>query len=169
MPEVSGYLAPLLNQRKERGGRRRGFRRWRKGNEGIALDFGTGSGCLAVALAAKCPSAQIYAIDVSAEALEVARQNAARHGLAERIEFRRGDGFQAVPPEIRFDLIISNPPYIPSAEIETLQEEVRTHTYQPGRSICFITDGPKPREVFAADFRDRGATERPIAPPRRFA
>src|SRR5882724_13553089 len=41
------------------------------------------------------------------------------------------------------------------ANLLALQEEVRTHTYQPGRSICFITDGPKPREVFAADFRDR--------------
>jgi release factor glutamine methyltransferase len=92
-----------------------------------ALDFGTGSGCLAIALAAKCPAAQVQALDISAEALAVARANAARHGLAERICFLEGDGFAAVPAGAQFDLIISNPPYIPSAEIATLEPEVRDH------------------------------------------
>ena len=92
-----------------------------------ALDFGTGSGCLAIALASKCPTAQIHAIDVSPEALALARENAARHGLADRIQFRHGDGLAAVPAGMRFDLMISNPPYIPSAEIATLQPEVRDY------------------------------------------
>ena len=92
-----------------------------------ALDFGTGSGCLAIALASKCLAARVHALDVSAEALALARQNAARHGLAERIDFYEGDGFAAVLPGARFDLIISNPPYIPSAEIVKLQQEVRDH------------------------------------------
>lgn len=90
-----------------------------------ALDFGTGSGCLAVAIAAKCPQAQIMALDVSAEALAVALQNLARHGLEERVQLVQGDGFAALPTSARFDLIVSNPPYIPSAEIETLEPEVR--------------------------------------------
>ena len=98
-----------------------------------ALDFGTGSGCLAIALAHHCPTAQVQAIDVSSAALALARENAARHGLAGRIEFREGDGFAAVPAETQFDLIISNPPYIPSAEIATLQPEVRD--YDPGGAL----------------------------------
>ncbi len=89
------------------------------------LDFGTGSGCLAIALAAKCPTARIIALDVSAEALGIARQNAVRHGVADQIEFRPGDGFAALNSNERFDLLISNPPYIPSAEIPTLEPEVR--------------------------------------------
>jgi release factor glutamine methyltransferase len=92
-----------------------------------ALDFGTGSGCLAIALACKCPAAEVSAVDVSSEALALARQNAARHSLAERIHFRHGDGFAALPEGADFDLIISNPPYIPSEEIATLQPEVRDH------------------------------------------
>jgi len=98
-----------------------------------ALDFGTGSGCLAIALAHHCPAAQVQAIDVSPVALALARENAARHGLAGRIEFREGDGFAAVPAGTQFDLIISNPPYIPSAEIATLQPEVRD--YDPGGAL----------------------------------
>jgi|SRR6267378_4419687 len=90
-----------------------------------ALDFGTGSGCLAVTLAKNCSSVRICAVDVSAAALEVARENATRLGVGERVDFRNGDGFSALPQESRFVLIISNPPYIPSNEIETLQPEVR--------------------------------------------
>lgn len=90
-----------------------------------ALDLGTGSGCIAVALAVNCPDARVVATDVSPEALEVAKQNAARHGVSERVEFRCEDGFAALLAGTRFDLIVSNPPYIPSGEIESLQPEVR--------------------------------------------
>src|SRR6185295_2683266 len=90
-----------------------------------ALDFSTGSGCIAIALAAKCPVARITAVDVSADALALARENAARNGVAERIEFLPGDGFSALPAGAGFDLIVSNPPYIPSHEIASLQPEVR--------------------------------------------
>ena len=104
-----------------------------------ALDFGTGTGCIAVALAVKCPGAQIYATDISQEALDLAGQNAARHDAAGRIQFLRGDGFAALPGNILFDLIISNPPYIPSAEIQTLQPEVRDH--DPRRALDGGPDG----------------------------
>ena len=109
-----------------------------------ALDFCTGSGCIAIALAAKCPGAQIVATDISAYALALARENAARNNVADRIEFLQGDGFAALAvvgqasslfssstkkagkmPASLFDLIISNPPYIPSAEIAALEPEVR--------------------------------------------
>jgi release factor glutamine methyltransferase len=112
-----------------------------------ALDFGTGTGCIAIALAVKCPTAKITATDISADALALAKENALHHNVAEQIEFLQGDGFAAlterwgerprepgedmtndgspgVSPH-QFDLIISNPPYIPSAEIATLQPEVR--------------------------------------------
>ena len=90
-----------------------------------ALDFGTGTGCIAIALAAKCPNAKITALDVSAEALALARQNAALNQVAERIQLLQGDGFAALVNEAQFDLLISNPPYIASAEIETLEPEVK--------------------------------------------
>jgi release factor glutamine methyltransferase len=90
-----------------------------------ALDFGTGTGCIAIALAAKCPDAKIFATDISAEALALAKENAAKNKASERIEFLQGDGFAALETGAQFDLIISNPPYIPSAEIATLQPEVR--------------------------------------------
>lgn len=90
-----------------------------------ALDFGTGSGCLAIALAAKFPAAQVVALDISEAALAAARANAAQNQVAERIQFFCGDGFAALPEGTLFDLIVSNPPYIPTAEIATLQPEVR--------------------------------------------
>jgi len=104
-----------------------------------ALDFGTGSGCLAVALAVKCPSAQVHAADISSPALEVAHQNALRHGVAERIRFYEGNGFAALPPGLRFNLVVANPPYIPTADIDTLAPEVRD--YDPRLALDGGQDG----------------------------
>jgi release factor glutamine methyltransferase len=92
-----------------------------------ALDWGTGSGCLAIALAVRCPQARISAVEISREALDLAAQNAQLNGVAERIEWLHGDGFGAVPGGTRFDLIVANPPYIPTAEIPSLDPEVRDH------------------------------------------
>jgi release factor glutamine methyltransferase len=91
------------------------------------LDWGTGSGCLAVTLATRIPAADITAIDISPAALEMARRNARRHGVEPRIRFVLADGVEPLPPGPGFDLVVSNPPYIPSAEIATLQPEVRDH------------------------------------------
>jgi release factor glutamine methyltransferase len=96
------------------------------------LDFGTGSGCLAIALAAAVPAAEVHALDVSPAALTLARVNAAANGVADRITFYEGDGFAALGAagSLRpapFELIVTNPPYIPSAEIATLDPEVRDH------------------------------------------
>ncbi|HWC58184.1 MAG TPA: peptide chain release factor N(5)-glutamine methyltransferase, partial [Verrucomicrobiae bacterium] len=95
-----------------------------------ALDFGTGSGCLAIALAVKSPTAKIAALDISPDALALAQQNAAKNNVTDRIEFIQGDGFSGSgvsPVRTSFDLIISNPPYIPTAEIATLDPEVRDY------------------------------------------
>ncbi|WP_102411205.1 peptide chain release factor N(5)-glutamine methyltransferase [Beduinella massiliensis] len=86
------------------------------------LDVGTGSGALAVSIALACPKAEVTAVDVSADALCVARENAQRLGA--RVRFLHSDLFTALTDE-RFDLIVSNPPYIESGEMETLQREVR--------------------------------------------
>lgn len=104
-----------------------------------ALDYGTGSGCLAIALAANCPPARVEALDSSAEAIEIARQNADLHGLTTRVGFWVGDGFKALPPHLRFNLIISNPPYIPSGEIASLQPEVRD--FDPRAALDGGADG----------------------------
>ncbi|MEW6160165.1 MAG: peptide chain release factor N(5)-glutamine methyltransferase [Verrucomicrobiota bacterium] len=99
----------------------------RENDPPAALDFGTGSGCLAIAMATHCPRSRIVAIDLSTHALDVARRNAVLNRVENQIEFVLSNGFQSLPLDRRFDLIVSNPPYIPSAEIETLAPEVRNH------------------------------------------
>lgn len=96
------------------------------------LDFATGSGCLALALAMADPSAEVHALDISEAALTIARENAARVGAANRIQFHRGDGFAALHNNsnlghYQFDLIVTNPPYIPTEELASLEPEVRDH------------------------------------------
>jgi release factor glutamine methyltransferase len=119
--------------------------------DGRALDFGTGSGCIAIALAVKCPAAKIFALDVSPDALAVARQNAAANNVTEKIEFLQGDGFAALSKVSAFDLIISNPPYIPTAEIETLDPEVRD--FDPRGALDGGPDGLDFYRRFAAEAR----------------
>ena len=93
----------------------------------VVLDVGTGSGCLAVAVGVHAKETIVHALDVSPAALNMARANAERHGVADRITFHEGDALRALPSVGLFDVIVSNPPYIPSLEIESLQVEVRDH------------------------------------------
>jgi release factor glutamine methyltransferase len=104
-----------------------------------ALDFGAGTGCLAIALAAKCLNAKITASDISADALALARENAVKNRVVDRIEFVQGDGLAALSADSKFDLIISNPPYIPSAEIASLEPEVRD--FDPRAALDGGADG----------------------------
>lgn len=104
---------------------------------GRALDFGAGTGALAIAMAVRAPGTAVSAVDASPEALALARENAARHKAS--IAFFEGDGFAALPPEARFDLIVSNPPYIASAEIQTLEPELREH--EPRMALDGGADG----------------------------
>jgi release factor glutamine methyltransferase len=104
-------------------------------------DVGTGSGCIALALAKELPQAEIHASDISAAALEVARVNAARHQLESRIQFHEGDllaGFE----KNAFDFIVSNPPYVGESEEDQVQLEVRK--FEP-RAAVFA--GPTGIEV----------------------
>jgi len=91
------------------------------------LDFGTGSGCLAIALAKYCPTAQILAIDRSREALQTARRNAIRNAVYNRIRFCQSQSLRGIRPAKNLDLVISNPPYIPRGEIGLLAVEIRNH------------------------------------------
>jgi len=103
------------------------------------VDVGTGSGCLALACAQHHKTARFVAIDISAEALAVAESNARTLGLSDRIEFRLGDRLAPVAAEAPFDVILSNPPYIPTAVIPTLEPGVRD--YEPHCALDGGLDG----------------------------
>jgi release factor glutamine methyltransferase len=107
-------------------------------DEPLAVDVGTGSGCVALALAAEDPFVRLVATDIEPGALAVARGNAARLGLARRVEFVLSDLFADVG-ERPFDLVVSNPPYIPADEYVALEPNVRD--YEPRRALYGGVDG----------------------------
>ncbi|HMH16322.1 MAG TPA: peptide chain release factor N(5)-glutamine methyltransferase [Edaphobacter sp.] len=90
-------------------------------------DIGTGSGAIAIALAVHLPQAQITALDLSSDALAIARANAETNNVANRITFLQSDLLSAITNEAHFDAIVSNPPYIPQTDEPTLHPEVRDH------------------------------------------
>ena len=92
----------------------------------VVVDVGTGSGCIALAIAAERPDASVHAVDLSPAALAVARENAARLGLAERVVFHEGDLVGPLHGQ-RVDVLVSNPPYVGADEVEGLEPEVRDH------------------------------------------
>ena len=100
-------------------------------------DIGTGSGCLAITLAAECRRARLVATDISAPALEVARANARRHAVSDRVEFRQTRYLDGIDGP--FDLIVSNPPYVTDDEYAELAPEVRS--YEPRSALTAGTDG----------------------------
>ena len=104
------------------------------------LDLGTGSGAIAISLAKEIQSADIWASDISFEALAVAKTNAKHHGLEKRIRFIQGDLWQPFCNTLNyFDMIISNPPYIPSKNITSLPREI--HYYEPRIALEGYKDG----------------------------
>jgi release factor glutamine methyltransferase len=125
-------------------------------------DVGTGSGCLAVALAWELPHAEVFATDISAAALEVAGRNAARHNVADRIHFLRTnvlDGLGDESPTGKlpsFDLIVSNPPYVGRDDAAQLQREVRD--YEPHAALFA---GPTGVEMYARLIEDAANLLRP--------
>lgn len=92
-----------------------------------ALDLGTGSGAIALTLAAERKDFTVTAVDISPDALQIARENADKLTLSDRVTFVQGSLFAPLAKDQRYAVIVSNPPYIPSAEIATLMEDVRDH------------------------------------------
>ncbi|HYL69276.1 MAG TPA: peptide chain release factor N(5)-glutamine methyltransferase [Candidatus Limnocylindria bacterium] len=128
------------------------------------VDVGTGSGCLAVALAHELPHAEIFATDLSVPALTVAKRNAARHGVADRIHFLESDLLGALLHDPRtageearsFDLIVSNPPYVARNEADQLPREVRDH--EPNLALF---PGPTGVEIYARLIEQTASLLRP--------
>lgn len=115
----------------------------------LTLDLGTGSGAIAVSLAYYCKGLSVKAVDISAEALRLARENALRHGVADRVEFIQGDLFSPFEGTgIKFDLIVSNPPYISGEGMDRLQREVR---HEPPHALHGGADGLDFYKRIAAD------------------
>lgn len=111
----------------------------RRGGAATALDIGTGSGAIALSLIQEKAAQSVVASDISADALSLARSNAERLGLAERVDFRCGSLWAAVDNSEMFDIVISNPPYVAWAERETLQAEVRD--WEPESALFADADG----------------------------
>jgi release factor glutamine methyltransferase len=109
------------------------------------LDLGTGTGCLLIAVLSECRNATGLGIDLSEEACATARVNAAANGVAGRAQFRQGDWTSGL--EGAFDLILSNPPYIPAGDIADLSPSVRD--YDPRRALDGGRDGLDPYRLFA--------------------
>ncbi len=102
------------------------------------LDIGTGSGCIAISLAHWKKDAHVTATDISPDALAVAKRNAAKHGVADRMTFLQGDLFAPLP-STQFDMVVSNPPYIAQSEFADLAPEVRDH--EPRQALDGGPDG----------------------------
>lgn len=107
-------------------------------NGARVLDMCTGGGCLAIAAAVWHPDITVDAVDIDRGALEVARDNVARHDVADRVRLIQSDGFDAVPADRRYDLIIANPPYVPTSSMATLPVE---YTHEPSLALEAGRDG----------------------------
>ena len=119
----------------------------------VALDLGTGSGCIAITLAKRCPGLKVIASDVSESALNLAKLNAETLDALGQVEFRLADALAALGESEQVDLIVSNPPYIPSGDIAGLQPEVRH--YDPHLALDGGADGLQFYRLLAAEGQSR--------------
>ncbi len=115
------------------------------------LDLGTGSGCILISLLKELPYATGVGIDISAGALSISRENAEVMGVADRAEFRQGSWWEGVAEGESYDLIVSNPPYIPAADIESLAVEVRNH--DPIQALSGGMDGLDAYKIILNDLK----------------
>ena len=106
---------------------------------GRVLDIGTGSGCIAIAIAHRAPTAAVTAVDISESALVVARRNAERHHVADRVSFLQGDLFAPLDAGEEFDVIVSNPPYVSTDDQTGLEQDVVRH--EPHGALFAGRDG----------------------------
>jgi release factor glutamine methyltransferase len=111
----------------------------RRNNPLRIADVGTGSGCIAVALAKEFPNAEIFATDISSKALAVAKRNATRHNFANRITFTECNLLEGIPQQPQLNLIVSNPPYVARKDAPSLPTDVREH--EPELALFAGEDG----------------------------
>jgi release factor glutamine methyltransferase len=130
-PETETLVVRLLDLAKGQGG-----------GELKILDVGTGSGIIAVSAAKHLPHAKLTAVDSSATALAIAQQNAADHAVAAQIDFLHSDLLSSLPPESKFNIVASNPPYVSQAEFAKLAPSVKN--YEPEQALLA---GPRGTEV----------------------
>lgn len=105
----------------------------------VIVDVGTGSGCIAVALASKLPDSEVWALDASADALDVARANIKMHDLEKKIRLLQSDLLDKLPESLQADAIVSNPPYVANGELAKLTKEVRD--FEPVHALVAGEDG----------------------------
>ncbi|MBV8196074.1 MAG: peptide chain release factor N(5)-glutamine methyltransferase [Candidatus Dormibacteraeota bacterium] len=122
-----------------------------RGDECVAADLGTGSGCIAVTLAAELSALRVVATDVSDAALDIARDNATRHGVADRVTFLSGDWGDALPDAV--DVVVSNPPYVTKAELAQVDRDVRD--FEPRGALDGGDDGFAAYRSLVPSLRDR--------------
>jgi release factor glutamine methyltransferase len=127
-PETEILVEAAIEVARPRGRIRRGA---------VMADVGTGSGAIAIALATSVPRSDVYAIDMSPEAIAIAERNVERHGVSDRVMVLRGDLLSPLPEFV--DVVIANLPYVPSADIQSLAPEVRDH--EPRRALDGGPDG----------------------------
>lgn len=102
-------------------------------------EVGVGSGCISISILTKLADATAVGLEISGDAIEMATRNSVKHGVDARFEIRRSDAFDGLSDNEKFDLIVSNPPYVPAAEIDGLQAEVRDH--EPLTALTGGADG----------------------------
>lgn len=146
-PETELVVVALLDHAKQQGRHQQGLH---------VADVGTGSGVLAVCAAKFLPKSQVTALDLSSAALDVALTNAQQHGVEGQIQFVESDLFVSLPPEETFDFIVSNPPYITTAEMEQLPSQVRD--YEP---VLALAAGPNGTDVIERLLQDAPHRLRP--------
>ncbi len=134
-PETELLVVELLDRVRERG---------QPPAPLLIADVGTGSGAIAITVAKHAPACRLVAIDCSPQALEVARENAQQHGVAERVEFFQGDLLADLPADARFDMVVSNPPYVSQPEWEKLSATIKN--YEPREALV---GGPTGVETIA--------------------
>ena len=115
----------------------------------VVLDLGTGSGCIAVAIAKSAPNVRVFASDISPSALAIAQRNARRHDLADRVSFVAALWLDAYSHKLAVDVVVSNPPYVPESEWGTLEPEITQH--EPRGALVAGADGLDDIRCLVAD------------------
>jgi release factor glutamine methyltransferase len=153
-PETESLVVRAIDLAKMRGMETPFPNPSQQGRETLSIaDVGTGSGNIAITFAKHVKNCHVTAMDISPAALEVAKRNAEKHGVAERIEFVESDLFAAVPGDATFDFVLSNSPYVATSEMAELSADVREH--EPHLALDGGTNGTQVIERLISQAAER--------------